>query len=303
MDLKDIQIKNFRCFKDELINFDNYTCFVGANGSGKSTILMALNVFFRNTETQCDVRNLQKEDFFQRNISEPIEIICTFNNLDDEELEEFKDYVRQNELIVKAKAFWDEESQSAEVLQYGIRKVNTDFTSYFEAEKSGAKAKDLKEIYQKIRENYTDLPNANTKDAMRSSLRSYEENHPELCEPCESSDQFYGWRSGGNLLAKFIQWVYIPAVKDPTEEQDEQKNTALGNLLQRTISTEGSFQEELDDLKRKTTDEYRRILEDKQEILSDTSSKIEELLKQWAHPGVEVQLNWHFDEKKIYFYS
>jgi len=45
MKIESVRIENFRSFKDETIRFDNYTCFVGANGSGKSTVLNALNVF------------------------------------------------------------------------------------------------------------------------------------------------------------------------------------------------------------------------------------------------------------------
>ncbi|MDA3790547.1 MAG: AAA family ATPase [Desulfobacula sp.] len=47
MKIESLRIENFRSFKDETIRFDNYTCFIGANGSGKSTVLNALNVFFR----------------------------------------------------------------------------------------------------------------------------------------------------------------------------------------------------------------------------------------------------------------
>jgi len=48
MKLSKLRIENFRSFKDETIYFDDYTCLVGANGTGKSAVLTALNVFFRN---------------------------------------------------------------------------------------------------------------------------------------------------------------------------------------------------------------------------------------------------------------
>ena len=46
MKLTEIKIKNFRSFKDENIPLEDYTCLVGPNGTGKSAVLMALNVFF-----------------------------------------------------------------------------------------------------------------------------------------------------------------------------------------------------------------------------------------------------------------
>ncbi len=62
MKLRKVRIQNFRSFDDETIRFGNYTCFVGPNGGGKSNVLTALNVFFRNTSSSAtDVNNLTKE--------------------------------------------------------------------------------------------------------------------------------------------------------------------------------------------------------------------------------------------------
>lgn len=51
MKIESVRIENFRSFKDETIKLNNYTCFVGVNGSGKSTVLNALNVFLDNVKT------------------------------------------------------------------------------------------------------------------------------------------------------------------------------------------------------------------------------------------------------------
>jgi len=42
----------------------------------------------------------------------------------------------------------------------------------------------------------------------------------------DDSAQFYGWTKGSNLLKKYIQWIYIPAVKDASTEQEEGSKTA-----------------------------------------------------------------------------
>jgi predicted ATP-dependent endonuclease of OLD family len=64
MKIKTVYIKNLRAIKEETVDFDDYTCFVGANGAGKSTVLLALNVFFRDNEgTSTDVTSLSIEDF------------------------------------------------------------------------------------------------------------------------------------------------------------------------------------------------------------------------------------------------
>ena len=298
MRLAKLRIKNFRCFKDQEVFFDDYSCLVGANGSGKSTILMALNVFFRNTSAPSDVINLQDEDFHMKDTSNPIEITCVFADLNDDAKDDLKAYVRQNELAVTAKATWDAATSRAEVKQVGIRRVMRDFAPYFEAVEKKAKAGELKAIYSSIRESYTDLPPPAAMAAMQSALREFEEANPSLCEELESSSQFYGWSKGANLLGKYIQWVYLPAVKDPSDEQDEQKNTALGSLLQRSIRSEVDFTEPLEKLRVSATEKYRQLIDAKNSVLDDIARKIESQLQSWAHPGARVELNWHFDDQK-----
>jgi ABC-type transport system involved in cytochrome bd biosynthesis fused ATPase/permease subunit len=48
--IKSVRIKNLRLIADQTVEFDRYNCLVGANGAGKSTVLCALNVFFRETQ-------------------------------------------------------------------------------------------------------------------------------------------------------------------------------------------------------------------------------------------------------------
>ncbi len=47
MVLRGLRIENFRSFENETVQVSDYTCFVGPNGSRKSTALMALNMLFR----------------------------------------------------------------------------------------------------------------------------------------------------------------------------------------------------------------------------------------------------------------
>jgi predicted ATP-dependent endonuclease of OLD family len=96
MRIKSVRIKNFRVFHDETIHFDPYACLVGANGAGKSTILTALNLFFRETtETATNLLELQREDFHGGNIAQPVEITVTFIDLPEPAQQEFSDYYRQ----------------------------------------------------------------------------------------------------------------------------------------------------------------------------------------------------------------
>ena len=49
MKIKSLKIKNFRGYKGEvLIDFDDFTAFVGKNDIGKSSVLEALDIFFND---------------------------------------------------------------------------------------------------------------------------------------------------------------------------------------------------------------------------------------------------------------
>lgn len=206
--------------------------------------------------------------------------------------------MRQNELAVTAKAIWDSATSRADVKQVGIRKVMLDFAPYFEAVDNKAKAAELKDIFNALRKKYPEISVASSMAAMQDALRQYEEANPSLCQEVESGNQFYGWSKGINLLGKYIQWVYLPAVKDPSDEQDEQKNTALGSLLQRSIRSEVDFSEPLEKLRLGATEQYRQLIDAQNSVLDQIASKIQTQLQSWAHPGARVELNWHFDDQK-----
>jgi putative ATP-dependent endonuclease of the OLD family len=148
MKIESVRIKNLRSFADVIVPFNDFTCLVGPNGSGKSTILCALNVFFRETEhASTDLSQLDREDFHQKNTTEPIEITVTFGNLTAEAQEDFSDYYRQGKLIVSAVATFNEAAGKAEVKQYGQRLVMPDFKQFFRAVGDNKKVAELKDLY------------------------------------------------------------------------------------------------------------------------------------------------------------
>lgn len=299
MKIESVLIENFRSFKNETIFFDDYTCLVGPNGGGKSTVLYALNVFFRETEnSSTDVVNLSAEDFHKKNTSTPIRITVTFIDLNDEAKEDFKDYFRQDKLIISSEATFNSALNKAEVRQYGQRLGMEEFRVYFEANKTGKTANELKEIYKGLKEIFTTLPTATIKDSMEGALKAYEAEHTGSGVLIPSEDQFYGVSRGVNRLAKYVQWVYIPAVKDVTTEQSENKTTALGKLLGRTVRLKLKFDEVIQKLQEKTETEYGEILGKNQGALEGLEKILAEKLSLWAHPAASVKLAWQKDSKK-----
>ena len=299
MRIESVHIENFRSFEDATVSFNEYACLVGPNGAGKSTVLTALNVFFRESENvPTDLNQLEQEDFHCKNTEAPIRITVTFCNLIDEAQDDFSDYVRQGRLVVTAAATFDEASGTAQVKQYGQRLAMTAFRPFFEGLNEGKRVAELKEIYIELRKTYPDLPTPGIKDAMKSALRNFETARPDECELIPSEDQFYGFSKGTDRLAKHVQWVYVPAVKDATSEQVEARNSALGKLLARTVRSQTNFTETIKLLREEMQQQYQILLDDNQNVLDDISSTLQSRIAEWAHPDARLRLQWKQDSEK-----
>lgn len=301
MKITRLVIENFRSYKKESISFENFNCFIGANSSGKSTVLNALNLFFReNKNTQTDLIKLTEDDFHHKNVKEPIRITVTFGGLTDEAKSDLSTYIRQNELTITAEAIFDQTVGFATVKQYGQRKVISDFAIWFSAAKDGSKVAELKEIYGSIKskESYSELPSISTKGGMEEALRTFEESNAALCTYIQSEDQFYGASKGANRLAPHIQWVFVPATKDISTEGEETKNSALTILLERTVRAKVNFDSEVTKIHDEAKKAYQKMLDAQQGVLSSVSSSIESRLKVWSKPDIQARVKWNYDDQK-----
>ena len=78
MKLKQLKLRNFRCYKDETaIDFENLTAFVGKNDSGKSSIMDALDIFLNDEMPD-------KDDASVDGSPNDLTISCEFENCPDE---------------------------------------------------------------------------------------------------------------------------------------------------------------------------------------------------------------------------
>lgn len=299
MRIESVRIENFRSFRDETVYFGDYTCFVGKNGAGKSTVLYALNVFFRQyKDSKTDLSKLEEDDFHHRNITDPIKITVTFTDLSKEAKAQLSDYVRQDKLIVSAVAVFDEKLRRAEVKQFGNRLGIDSFRRYFEADKDGERVGVLRQIFSDLREAYPEIRQASTKADMVAALHEYEDQHPDECILIPSEDQFYGATRGVNKLAPHIQWIFVPATKDASEEAEESRNSALGQLLTRTVRSRINFSEKVGELRSRLQAEYQAMLDEEQAVLDELSASLQERLRNWSHPRASAKVLWKQDPDK-----
>lgn len=302
MRIRSVKVTNLRCIKESVADLDCYTCFVGPNGAGKSTVLCALNIFFRNVESApTDLASLVAQDFHLQDVGKPVEITITFCDLSTDAKQDFKEYVRQDQLVISAIAHFDPASGRAEVKQYGQRLGMELLKPFFKALGDQAPVKELQAIFtelEKIDPEIAALKLKTTKDSMTAGLRDYEASKPTSCVLIPSEDQFYGISKGANKLAKYVQWIYIPAVKDASDEEAGTKTSALGRLLARTVSSKINFSTELDTLVKDTRLKYQSILDANQAALDGVTQSLGNRLAEWAHPQATLKVVWESDPAK-----
>jgi hypothetical protein len=90
----------------------------------------------------------------------------------------------------------------------------------------------------------------------------------------------------------------VPASKDVTEEGEESKNSALGQLLLRTVRSKVNFSDKLADLRKQTNDAYKDLLTGEQQALDTISTSLKTRLSQWAHPSIKAEVKWKQDPEK-----
>ena len=71
-----VSVKNFKCLRDVTVNLERFTVFVGANGSGKTSFLQALDLLcrtFRMQPGQLDGEYQQNRSF---GTTDEVELSC-----------------------------------------------------------------------------------------------------------------------------------------------------------------------------------------------------------------------------------
>jgi predicted ATP-dependent endonuclease of OLD family len=241
MQLKSIRIENFRSIEDLTVNFESFTALVGANNSGKSTILKAIENFFDAAP------KLSDSDFFMKKTDRTISITCLFHKFVPSEREEFGSSIIDEELSVSrefSKDGKDSGIYSVQVLS------NPDFEQTREA--AGAVAK--RAAYKKLREEaYAELPVASTAEAADAALKAWEEAHQDQLKKTRVKGFFGAPNVANGKLKKRTSVNLIPAVKDVNLEIGKRSPVLalLTSITEQTIKNQEEFQSYLDESSKK----------------------------------------------------
>lgn len=281
MKIKKIRIENFRPIKEVEVEFDDLVVLLGRNGSGKSSILRALDYFFDESKV-----GIEKSDFYFRNVDEPIIIRITFVDLLESERERFSLYHHNGEMTVEKEISCVGEKfiQKYYGFQYGIEEL--------EEIKSISKASEKRDKYNAIVDNYEGLNKARSVKEVDENVASFYNGNKDLLDLVRSTFQFYGdTRIGGGSLDNFTKFVFIPAVREASEDLVSTKvilNVLISTLVKRKI------------LRRKDINEFKRRIEEevREKFSPKNLPELEELERrltfslQQFEPKADMTLSW-----------
>ncbi|RJX32249.1 MAG: DUF2813 domain-containing protein [Desulfarculus sp.] len=279
MFINQIQIKNFRCLKNITVEFENLTAMIGRNGAGKSTILKALDIFYDLAYRP------DEEDFCNKNIEEPIEIIVSFDSLLPKEMEAFGRYVKDGMLTVKKilpfndtgkfYSYWPQIPEFSQIRQIsGAADKKNEFNSLVVSGK------------------YPELTTRATSAARCDQLmEEFENNHSHYCEP--SPGPFLGAAHvGGGSVDNFTKFVLIPAIKEVADETTERRGTVIKRLLDvlvlRRINARADIKQFKEDFEKRASKLFNA---ENLPELEEAGENIDKILKSFA-PESGFRMKW-----------
>ncbi|RLQ86972.1 ATP-dependent nuclease [Notoacmeibacter ruber] len=283
MRLDSVSFKNFRCFRDERIDFSRITTIVGENNCGKSTILKAIDLFFSGKSIK-----ISENDFYIGcKAVDEMKIRLDFAEVEGKAAEDLSHYVRSGRVAFEIAAKRSEDGaidQRCVGIRYGLE----EFKPFFEANN----ATDKRRVYDALKEKYQ-LPKWTNVNEAIASVNAAEADHVDEHVAIPSSVPAYGATGPLPTLQRYFDWIYVPAVKDVSDEAIESRNSAFSKLALYAIRSRSSLASEIEAIRDTARTSLATALENLSGDLEGLQRDINEEFRQINSTDVSVGLEWH----------
>lgn len=283
MFLQEVSVKNYRSILDETLMCDDLTALVGANGSGKSSFLNAIQLFYNPTT------KVTQDDFYNNDTTQDIEIALTFTCLSPAAQEHFAHYL-DGETLMVTRVIPDPDS-TRKPTYHGMRLQNPDFADIRNTTPAMPKRKKYKELQRT--EDYEDLPNAGTAEAVNAALDDWESRNPESCQRMRDDGQFFGFRQvGHSYLTRYTHCIHVPAVREASEDATEQRGSTVTELMDLVVRKALTNRPEVEAFRNRVLADYKNVMAPKKfKELSTLQTDLSTTLQLYV-PDAAVQLQW-----------
>ncbi|SKA95796.1 Predicted ATP-dependent endonuclease of the OLD family, contains P-loop ATPase and TOPRIM domains [Agreia bicolorata] len=280
MRIQSARIRNFRTLKDVSVTFDSITTFIGPNGTGKSTVLRALDWFFNGK-----VGMLTEKDCAFGATDEEIEVQVTFCDLTDNDRSELGKYAPAGTSTFTA---WKIRRPDGAEFTSANAKGYPDFNEI----KSASSATEKKGLYADLRRAQPSLglTAASTATAIDSAMTAWESTHVELLvdAPEGLPTNFFGFNSGGKMSGLF-DFVLVTADLRASEESMDGKVSIIGRILERSVdraAADEAIAEIVEDSRARQQIVY---LEKFESQLAEVRARLDEVVARYS-PGRQISV-------------
>ncbi len=301
MMLKWVHIKNYRSCKDVRIDIGAMQALVGANNAGKSSIIRALDFLFNPSTTKVD-----EETFWNGDTELTIWVEAFFNELSNSEKEDekLKPFLRPDDTFhIARSANWKvDDSEESSSPADGKPVISQHFCKpmpkYEWLQESKINGKNITEWWK----NNNDLKvrDANFLDYVgqaKPGVRVWKEKAREFVETHLSTDDFEDvWNDNpqgypGVLKGTLPHFIFVPAVRDITDEAKVTKTNPFGKLLYTvlnsvTVEQKSELESTLESLQKRLN---RIGGADRLESIVETEKKLNDVLKEYMPCDLEIE--------------
>lgn len=284
MILKRISVKNFRSCRDAVLDVGVQMAIVGGNGAGKSTVLRAVERFYGQSTT------VEIDDFYGKNVADPIEIGLTFTGFSELEESMFSSRIHEGEMTVVR--IFEPSGGKTNGRYFGATRQHPPFVDV----RAAANATAQRALYNALRTqdgDYASLPAVTRADQIPEALALWEAANEGKCALGRDDGQFFGFTNvARGALQRATSFVFIPAVRDASADALDSRGAVIARLMELVVRNAIQQRTDIRNFQSRVTDEYRELTDpSKLKELGGLSEALTETLQQF-YKEAAVALQW-----------